>query len=284
MDTFLASPHVSNEFADPLGMNLDQGRAVCGFLACYVGLRHLVLPAVSGRLSKCYREDLSAWEKAQWLSRWISLIHCFPACWLASVAILAEPGEYWTDATLIDSNSWLSQRAVANTMAYMIHDVVDLLANYLTHGKSDGGALVWCHHIFGIGCYLHFYSYGKFAVIVCAWILTELSTPFLNMIWFYEKLKMPNARTYSGVLLWVAYLPTRMLLSPLTGVALYDFWPSFQRLPTLCYGQFITMLSFATVMNYFWFYKITKGLIKALKKTFGAAAPDREGGDGKKSR
>ena len=41
-------------------------------------------------------------------------------------------------------------------------------------------------------------------------------------------------------------------------------------------GQFILMLSFATVMNYYWFYKITKGLIKALRKTFGAGASEKK--------
>ena len=65
-------------------------------------------------------------------------------------------------------------------------------------------------------------------------------------------------------------------LSPITAYATYEFWAAFERLPLLCMGQFILMLSFATVMNYYWFYKITKGLIKALRKTFGAGASEKK--------
>lgn len=271
LDAFLASPYVTNEHAKPDGMHVGQVRAVGAFLALYVFLRHAVVPALSARLCETYATKLSAWERAQWCGRWISLLHCFPAVYLAAAAIAAEPGRYWTAATVVESFTAASELATANTFAYLAHDLFDLLKNVAVHGKHDGGPLVYAHHVFGILCYVNCYSYGKFGVVVCAWILTELSTPFLNAIWFYEKLGMRDARTYAGCALWLSYVPTRVALSPVTAAAAYEFWASFERLPLLCYGQFVAMLSFATVMNYFWFYKITKGLLKALRKTFGKA-------------
>jgi hypothetical protein len=112
---------------------------------------------------------------------------------------------------MVESFTWASQFAVANTCAYLVYDLVDLMVNFATHGEHDGGPLVYMHHIFGILSYVNFYAYGKFGLIVVAWILTELSTPFLNMIWFFGKLDMHTARTAAGCLLWAAYIPTRDL-------------------------------------------------------------------------
>lgn len=114
--------------------------------------------------------------------------------------------------------------------------------------------------------YVHVFSYGKMMTIYVAWILTEASTPFLNGVWFFGKMERKGLRAASGALLWLVYLPTRILYSPLTAYAIVQNWPTFAMMPPGLTGCLLVMLVFATIMNYFWFYKISLGLLKALGK------------------
>ena len=96
------------------------------------------------------------------------------------------------------------------------------------------------------------------------YILTEVSTPFLNNVFFCEKMGLKGMRTLSGLLLLVSYVPSRIALSPITACAIWVWWGDFAKQPAVLLGYLLGMLLLATVMNYFWWYKILVGCLKGL--------------------
>ena len=93
-----------------------------------------------------------------------------------------------------------------------------------------------------------------------------MSTPFLNLIWFGGLLKMQKMRTVSGIMLWLSYIPSRIFASPATAYLLWVNRAELENMPGFLTGYLYFILAFATIMNYYWFYKITQGMVKALKK------------------
>ena len=95
-------------------------------------------------------------------------------------------------------------------------------------------------------------------------MLTEASTPFLNNVFFCEKLGWQRCRTANGAALFLSYIPSRILLSPVTAAAIYTWWPDFAKQPRALLAYLLGMLGLATVMNYYWWYKIGVGCLKGL--------------------
>lgn len=60
-----------------------------------------------------------------------------------------------------------------------------------------------------------------------------MTTFFLNLVFFCEKLGYPNLRTFMGCVMFLLYIPLRICFSPLVVYSLYAFWADFRRLPAL---------------------------------------------------
>ena len=218
--------------------------------------------ALSARYSHTYK-GLGAFDKAGWVGRLVSLTHAPIAVVFAYDAL--RPYECWTCAdTFMHAHDAKGVFALAHTGGYLLHDFVDLLINGRKHGRFDGGPLIFLHHIAAVCSYTIVASYPKCTLLYVLWILCELSTPFLNGIWFFSKMKMKQWRTVCGLLLFLSYIPTRLYASPATAAALYAAREDVRALPNFLAAFLLAMLTFATVMNYFWFFKIALGVRKAL--------------------
>lgn len=232
-----------------------------GFLVAY-NLLGRAYAALSAKYSTTYKE-LSPFDKTGWTGRLVSLTHAPIAVALAWRCL--RDYECWTcAATLIHAHDSKGVFALAHTGGYLLHDFVDLLINGRKHKKYDGGPLVFLHHVAAICSYMIVASYRKCTLLYVIWILCELSTPFLNGIWFFSKMKLKPQRTACGLMLFLSYVPTRIYASPATAAALYAARDDVRELPAFLVGFLLAMLAFATVMNYFWFYKISLGIMKAL--------------------
>ena len=232
-----------------------------GFLVAY-NLLGRAYAALSAKYSTTYKE-LSPFDKTGWTGRLVSLTHAPIAVALAWRCL--RDYECWTcAATLIHAHDSKGVFALAHTGGYLLHDFVDLLINGRKHKKYDGGPLVFLHHVAAICSYCIVASYRKCTLLYVIWILCELSTPFLNGIWFFSKMKLKPQRTVCGLMLFLSYVPTRIGASPATAAALYAARDDVKELPAFLVGFLLAMLGFATVMNYFWFYKISLGIAKAL--------------------
>eukprot|EP01027_Heterolobosea_sp_BB2_P011834 GEZU01017187.1.p1 GENE.GEZU01017187.1~~GEZU01017187.1.p1 ORF type:complete len:177 (+),score=43.41 GEZU01017187.1:626-1156(+) len=124
------------------------------------------------------------------------------------------------------------------------------------------------HHFFGGLGYLltTFYHAGHFWTIIFGF--TESTTPFTNQRWFLDKsgLRESTAYTINGLLLWLTWIPVRLALVPFLAYKLYMNFARIWALWTPLAVGFLLVLSFIiNVLNVYWFYKITLGVIKVLK-------------------
>ena len=214
-----------------------------GFLVAY-NLLGRAYAALSAKYSTTYKE-LSPFDKTGWTGRLVSLTHAPIAVALAWRCL--RDYECWTcAATLIHAHDSKGVFALAHTGGYLLHDFVDLLINGRKHKKYDGGPLVFLHHVAAICSYCIVASYRKCTLLYVIWILCELSTPFLNGIWFFSKMKLKPQRTVCGLMLFLSYVPTRIYASPATAAACR----ARRREGTAAFlvGFLLAMLGFATVM------------------------------------
>jgi len=112
--------------------------------------------------------------------------------------------------------------------------------------------------------YVASWAYGCTGFLWVVSISMEVTTIFLNFVFFAEKCGYPNLRTAMGAVMFLLYIPLRICFSPMVLYALYAFWGEFAKLPALFVAWMVVMTVLGTAMNYFWFYKISLGIAKAL--------------------
>ena len=103
-------------------------------------------------------------------------------------------------------------------------------------------------------------------------VLYELSTPFLNIHWFMDKLKMTGSRAQliNGIALILSFGCSRLLWGTYQSVRMYqDIWAAFKTpggLPVPPWLAIAYVLSNTTLscLNFYWFGK----MVHALKKRF----------------
>mmetsp|Transcript_8594 Transcript_8594/g.25850 ORF Transcript_8594/g.25850 Transcript_8594/m.25850 type:complete len:267 (+) Transcript_8594:168-968(+) len=254
-------PWIANEAASPTHFRYEHARWLFGSLAFYFVAKRVVAAPLSG-LSATYR-GLDPFGRQQWVSRVISLLH---ACVALVVSWRAVAGLdcYRCAESVVHLSTDAIDFAMAHSGGYLFHDLVDILLASRWYGKLDGGPLVFAHHACGVLGYALAMAYKKAGYVWVVYILTEVTTPFLNGVFFFEKMGRQNLRTACGVLLLLSYAPTRILLSPLTLQSILDHWVHYRSLPELYFGWLMSMLALATTFNYFWFYKILVGCLKGL--------------------
>lgn len=132
------------------------------------------------------------------------------------------------------------------------------------------------HHVVGIipfslgAYYKQFISWGPPIV------LTEISTPFVNLRWFLFITGQTSSPLYAvnGLGMWLAFLLCRIIWIPLAlkdlflnlDTYMFKYWLPIT-LPVVV-GVFI-----AYGLSSYWFYLITKGLVKTIVKMVSSDSP-----------
>jgi len=270
----------------------------------------------------CARDEtfqkLNQFDQQRWLSRLVSQVHCVAAVPMSVVAVRGvSAGGLWTASALIHADTWLLALCLCHTAGFLLYDLADMVRARQRLGRSDGGPLVLLHHLFGILGVLIGVGHHNCAALYALFVFTEVSTPFLNNVFFaemrgrgprrrrtvcgsvqssasvrrlsednivrrqpgedgrtrrgeYPKPDNPRPlgdaflRTVNGVLLFLTYAP-RVILPPAVASAVYKLWPEFRKVALAMRLYVLAMLAFATVMNYYWWYKIGRGCWKGLQ-------------------
>ncbi|KAK4674252.1 hypothetical protein QC763_118810 [Podospora pseudopauciseta] len=151
-------------------------------------------------------------------------------------------------------------------------------------------------YTFGFRPYLNYYS--------SIFILYELSTPFLNIHWFFDKLNMTGSKPqlYNGIALLVVFFCCRLVWGTYQSAVVYvDMWKAVQRGPDAGYiaaafekasGVDKNLMHFAkdagpvpvwlavtyvasnltlNTLNWYWYFK----MISAVKKRFEPAKKEK---------
>eukprot|EP00818_Percolomonas_sp_WS_P005954 CAMPEP_0117447648 /NCGR_PEP_ID=MMETSP0759-20121206/6986_1 /TAXON_ID=63605 /ORGANISM="Percolomonas cosmopolitus, Strain WS" /LENGTH=208 /DNA_ID=CAMNT_0005239995 /DNA_START=282 /DNA_END=908 /DNA_ORIENTATION=+ len=168
------------------------------------------------------------------------------------------------------TTSMLATKLVMFSMGYFI---ADFIVAYHA-GVLEAGAII--HHLVVLTSELFLMVYWRFHIVGLASMLTELTTPLINNRWLMDKSNMKDSMLYvvNGLAIWFGWVVCRLSFTFWLG---YFFWANrvemFLNSPLFCV-VFIMLQGFLlSSLNVYWFYKITKGVVKAL---FGKPIPPQK--------
>lgn len=146
------------------------------------------------------------------------------------------------------------------------------LADYivLVHTRELGGTYpILFHHTMAVTAYLVGLHYNKLGWYSAFRLLSEFSTPFVNFRWQLYALGLKNTKRYkvNGILMTASFFLCRIVSFPFYWyfVAQNINKEPFQEVPHLLRIFWLVVPGLLDCLNCFWFFKMMKGLIKALK-------------------
>ncbi|EHK26695.1 uncharacterized protein TRIVIDRAFT_90622 [Trichoderma virens Gv29-8] len=119
----------------------------------------------------------------------------------------------------------------------------------------------------------------------CVFILWELSTPFLNIHWFFDKVNMTGTRAqlYNGILLLFSFFSCRLIYGTYQSYCVFrDMWPAINAHPIKTFSE-SPVMDFATsettvptwlaasylmsnltlnTLNFYWFIMMIRAVLK----------------------
>jgi len=216
--------------------------------------------------SSVYRK-ISVEDQVEWDSRVVSTIHAFVACVGGCYGIFFDPT--FNHDRFIFSYSFISDLIVTNTAAYWIFDFLLILRYF----KKLGEPGIVLHHIIGIIPFLFGRYHSEMLFYGCMMILTEFSTPFVNNRWFIAIILKNNPKSPvgqfevpNGLAIWLSFVICRVIMLPILLHRLWFYQEDILKCHLTSTIPIVIGCVLVTVLSYYWFYKITKGIMKKLNE------------------
>lgn len=196
----------------------------------------------------------------EWNSRIVSNIHAVFGA--VGGAYIIYTHRSWTSYEFYGSSD-ATLNILAISIAYFIYDLFLCLLNPVIRSKST-----LLHHVMALG------SVGSALLFhVCVYqlgffLLTEITTPCVNQRYFFDKSNMKTSvwNVVNGLGMWLGFLVFRVYYAT-WGIArgLIWSWDEFHAYPWPLEALFLGIYGLITVLNSFWFYRISMGLVKAAR-------------------
>ncbi|KAE9983086.1 hypothetical protein EG328_010323 [Venturia inaequalis] len=264
--------------------------------ALYEGIFRVVSPAVSRYLVPEKYKFLNRRNRVSWNAHMVSMYQSLFINTVALWVIFADPQR------ALQNGDWRERLWGYNgaggmvqgfAAGYFLWDVVVSLVHFDVMGVSS---LVHGVCALGVTC-IGFKPFANYYGL--NFILYELSTPFLNIHWFFDKFGMTGtkAQLYNGIALLASFAGSRLVWGSYQSYLIYgDVWKAWhtaepytalcakyvgqtagletpvgcRTLPAWLAITYVGANTALSVLNFFWFYK----MIKAVKKRFPKADGD----------
>ncbi|EFY84865.1 DUF887 domain protein [Metarhizium acridum CQMa 102] len=248
----------------------------------YSVIFYLVSPIVSQILAPKYYRTLPRKRRLNWDAHVVSMIQATLINGLAIWVMVADDERRemsWEERIWGYTGATSMIQALA--AGYFVWDLLVTSMNLDVFGLGTLAHAIAALLVFSLGFRPFVNYYG------CIFILWELSTPFLNIHWFMDKLGMTGskAQLYNGFLLLFSFFSCRLIYGTYQSVMVFrDIWGAISRHPSPSSLQLMTM-QFATDvstippwlgavylasnltlngLNFYWFVM----MIKAVRKRF----------------
>ncbi|KAL1835655.1 hypothetical protein VTJ49DRAFT_6265 [Mycothermus thermophilus] len=276
---------------------------VVGAALLYTAIQTVVSPVLSNWLFPQFYPRHHRAKKANWDTHVVSLVQSLLINALALWVMFADEERKAMD---YEQRVWGYTGACGLIQAlaagYFVWDLGITLLNLdifglglLAHAISALAV-----YTFGFRPYLNYYS--------PIFILYELSTPFLNIHWFFDKLNMTGTKPqlYNGIALLVTFFLCRLVWGTYQSAVVYvDMWHSIHRAPSAEYldaafaavsdptdpdanpmffsrnpttvpvwltGIYLASNLTLNSLNWFWFFKMIKAVSKRFEPPKAAVA------------
>ncbi|MCO5579671.1 hypothetical protein L7F22_033529 [Adiantum nelumboides] len=111
---------------------------------------------------------------------------------------------------------------------------------------------------------------GEGSFYVYMMLLSESTTPFVNLRWYLSMAGMKNSSVYviNGVLLFLGWMVARILLFVYFFFHLYNHFDQVEKMSAAAYYCLLVVPPCLAILNLAWFIKVVRGLLKTLFKKF----------------
>lgn len=239
--------------------------SVISFIICLC-LTFKIQPALfqksDSRVGKWYRSERTA-NQINGTSMTSSSIHAIVATICAAYIVFLDPK---AGPNVPESNSNVIKWTQSMSLGYFFADYIVLI-----HTRELGGTgPIIFHHSAAISAYLVSMHYNKLGWYSAFRLMSELSTPFVNFRWQLYALGLKNTKRYkiNGLLMTGSFFLCRIASFPFYWYYVYQSLgtEAFSDIPPVLTFFWLLVPAMLDVLNCFWFYKMMKGLIKALQK------------------
>mmetsp|Transcript_1315 Transcript_1315/g.2499 ORF Transcript_1315/g.2499 Transcript_1315/m.2499 type:complete len:293 (-) Transcript_1315:14-892(-) len=235
-------------------------------------LLYLLSGAVSSKFSAPYRRIVQAKctlknnrQDVDWNTRVVSTIHAVVISAACVHTILYD--RLYEDAPT-GKYTIRTQAVLAVFLGYISYDLAVVLANY-QYFRHAGGASAAAHHLLVLVSYSLGLSQRACHFYLLCFASTELTTPFINLRWFLYESGHKDGLAYkvNGFLMWLSFTIVRAAFCP---YLLYHFLSNAESVYNYPFGsvffisEVIGYIFAITLLNWYWWALITKGLLKVL--------------------
>uniref|UniRef100_A0A5B7A0U1 Putative transmembrane protein 56 n=1 Tax=Davidia involucrata TaxID=16924 RepID=A0A5B7A0U1_DAVIN len=259
----------------PLGLMTFTGYATPGkefhfLLSVFAGIVmckivYQLTGVVSPLFFKGYTK-LNNLEKLEWNNRGFSTFHALivavVSLYLVLLSDLFVDGSH--DELIINRTSVLADTILGISIGYFLLDLAMIVWNF----PALGGMEYVLHH--GLSMFSIFLSLvsGQGQIYILMVLFSEITTPFVNFRWYLDVAGQKNSNIYicNGVALFLGWLVARILLFIFLFHHMFVHFDQVKEVFPLGFYSLLVVPPVLSIMNLFWFWKITKGMIKTLLK------------------
>lgn len=210
------------------------------------------LPAYNG---------LSVEKKEEFHTRTCSTVHAVLVS-IACVYIVVADEEAKKD--MVEGDSWLARSSLAFAIGYLMSDLRFCIRNI----NKDFGS--FCHHLSALYPYSLVILLGILSYYANFRLMAEISTPFVNIRWYYDVTGRKDSPIYfyNGLILAATFFLFRIAVMPTYYYLVYSVvgTDAFYRLGIVLQLSWIIPCIVLDILNFLWFYKILRGARKVMKK------------------
>ncbi|KAL1826216.1 hypothetical protein DCAR_0314415 [Daucus carota subsp. sativus] len=220
---------------------------------------------VSLSLFKGYAKLNSA-QKLEWNNRGFSTFHAFFVALASSYILLVSDlfKDTSEDVPMTFRTSTLSDTTLGISFGYFLSDLAMILWNF----PALGGMEYVLHHGLSMFSIIQSLVSGQAQFYILMVLFTEATTPFVNLRWYLDVAGKKNSKLYTcnGIALFLGWLGARILWFLFFFYHMFNHFDQVQKVYPLGFYSMLSIPPVLAMMNVFWFWKITKGMIKTLTK------------------
>ncbi|XP_028800501.1 transmembrane protein 56-like [Neltuma alba] len=236
---------------------------VAGILLCI--LVYGLTAWASSLLFKGYGK-LSSAKRMEWNNRGISTVHAlfvaFSSFYLLIMLDMFHEDSY--DELIVNRSSDLSDTVLGISVGYFLTDLAMILWEF----PVLGGLEYVLHHGLSLFSIILSLLSGRGQIYVLMVLLSESTTPFVNLRWYLDVAGLKNSKLYigNGVALFLSWLIARILLFIFFFAHMWIHFDEIRGIYALGFYSLIGVPPVLAMMNVVWFWKIAKGLFRTISK------------------
>eukprot|EP00002_Diphylleia_rotans_P027341 TRINITY_DN5479_c0_g1_i1.p1 TRINITY_DN5479_c0_g1~~TRINITY_DN5479_c0_g1_i1.p1 ORF type:complete len:279 (-),score=56.38 TRINITY_DN5479_c0_g1_i1:162-998(-) len=200
-------------------------------------------------------------DRVEWLTRINSNINVIFTI-LGPASILLHEKSIWSSLIVVSETG---KTMFAIFLGYII---IDLVAIIRTYSEMRNAWQITLHHCMGLWAGLFGMYYDTFLLVGLLYLLTELSTPFVNNHWFLSNLQMRNSLFFklNGLAGAIVFFAVRICGQFYVASLLYQLRDDFVAMGPWLATFFLANYVAIVFLNTFWFTSMMKIIFSAGKR------------------